>query len=184
MCAMEMVAWLAGEPHSDEPACACPVIAAFVRACNDAMSDQARNRHLRPLVPRLVNTRSGASVEQRRGLVVADGLVRELLPAWLQRHRRADEAKLLAELPELRSADDVRAGLRAVEHFVVDQHAARWVLQRALEGWPPARFVAGAVQVARSLNDAPTWAIVVRIIERMAAVGREAPPRLAADDAR
>ena len=32
LCAMEMVAWLAGEAHSDEPECACPVLAAMVRA--------------------------------------------------------------------------------------------------------------------------------------------------------
>jgi len=28
MCAMEAVAWLANEPHSDRPACTCSVIAA------------------------------------------------------------------------------------------------------------------------------------------------------------
>lgn len=181
MCAMEMVAWLAGEPHSDEPTCACPVLAAFVRACNDAMSDDERNRYLRPLVPKLVNTRVGPAAERRRGLVVADALVRELLPAWLRRHRRADEAELLAELAPLRTTDDVRTGLRAVETFVADQHAARWVLQRALDGLPPARFVAGAVQIARALNDRATWTLVVGVIERMVAAGNEAPPRLPAD---
>jgi hypothetical protein len=62
MCAMEMVAWLAGEAHTDEPLCACPVIAAFVRAVNDALpSDAARDRHLRPLVPRFVGTRGTAA---------------------------------------------------------------------------------------------------------------------------
>ena len=50
MCAMEMVSWLAGEAHSDEPRCTCPVLAALVRACNDAMGDAARNLHLQPLV--------------------------------------------------------------------------------------------------------------------------------------
>ena len=27
LCAMEAVAWLAGEKHSDRPSCTCPVIA-------------------------------------------------------------------------------------------------------------------------------------------------------------
>src|ERR1700680_1196735 len=31
LCAMEVVAWLAGEKHSDHPECASPVIAAFIR---------------------------------------------------------------------------------------------------------------------------------------------------------
>ncbi len=182
MCAMEMVAWLAGEAHSDEPVCACPVLAAFVRACNDAMSDAQRNRYLRPLVPRLVNTRGSAASERQRGLVVVDALVRHLLPAWLRRHRRADEAKLLGELPPVQGAEDVRASLRAVECFVPDHHAARWVLQRAVEELPPARYVAGAVQVARALNDAETWTLVVETIEQMVLADRPQPPRFAAED--
>ena len=72
MCAMEMVAWLAGEAHSDEPECACPVIASLVRACNDSMSDPARNRYLRPLVPQLVQTRADRRVEQARGMLAID----------------------------------------------------------------------------------------------------------------
>lgn len=184
MCAMEMVAWLAGEPHSDEPTCACPVIAAFVRACNDSMSDVARNRYLRPLVPRLVNTRGLVATERLRGLVVVDALVRELLPAWFRRHRRPDEARLLAELPPVQGPDDLRACLRVLDHFAPDQHAARWVVQRALDGLPAARYVAGAVQVARAMNDADTWTTVVATIERMVSAGRPTPPRLAADESR
>ncbi len=167
MCAMEMVAWLAGEPHSDEPGCACPVLAAFVRACNDAMTDDARNRYLRPLVPLLVNSRGTAATERARGLLVVDTLVRTLLPACLRRHRRADEATLLAGLPPLVRVEALRPVLRAIEHFGHDHHATCWVLQRALEGMPEARYVAGAVQVAGALNDAPTWTAVARLIEQM-----------------
>lgn len=180
MCAMEMVAWLAGEPHSDEPSCSCPVLAAFVRACNDAMSDAQRNSHLRPLVGRLVNTRASAATERARGLLVVDALVRRLLPAWLRRHHRHDEATLLSALPPVEGPDDVRASLRALECFVPDHHAARWVVQRALDGLPPARFVAGAVQVARALNDAETWGAVTDTIEQMVRAGRAQPPRLPA----
>jgi hypothetical protein len=32
MCVMEAVAFVAGEPWSDYPECACPVISAFLRA--------------------------------------------------------------------------------------------------------------------------------------------------------
>jgi len=31
MCVMEAISYIAGEPRSDEPACACPVISAFLR---------------------------------------------------------------------------------------------------------------------------------------------------------
>lgn len=168
MCAMEMVAWLADEPHSDEPHCACPVLGALVRACNDAMSDAQRNRWLRPLVPVLVGTRATAAVERARGLLVLDALVRELLPRRLRREGRRDEAKLLADLAPIERLVDVRAALRAIEHFAAHQRAARWVLERAADGTPAARYVAGAVQLARALDDAPAWTAMVALIERMA----------------
>ena len=167
MCAMEMVAWLAGEAHSDEPSCACPVLAALVRACNDAMSDEQRNRYLRPLVPILLGTRATAAVERRRGMVVADNLVRTLLPMRLRRQRHHAEAKLLEELPAIERVEDAGAALRAVECFTSRQHATQWVLQRVVDGTPPARYVAGAVMVARDLNDSSTWAAMVALIERL-----------------
>src|SRR5215471_4062137 len=77
MCAMEMVAWLAGEEHGDGPRCACPVIAAVVRAFNDALPDDAaRSLWLRPRIPRLVNSRAGSLDERARGFLVADYAVR------------------------------------------------------------------------------------------------------------
>jgi hypothetical protein len=177
MCAMEMVAWLAGEPHSDEPGCACPVLGAFVRACNDAMNDAARNRWLRPLVPQLVNTRAAVAIERQRGFVVLDGLVRNLVPKALRRDRRFAEADLMAAFPPVRDLESVRTALRAIEHYGPRQHAAQWVLERAADGLPPARFVAGVVTVARQVHDATTWPLLVAWIERMASIG------VVADDA-
>ncbi len=61
VCSMEAVAWLAGEPHSDRPACACPVIGAFMIAWNDALpDDETRTRLLKPLLPLLVGSRAAA----------------------------------------------------------------------------------------------------------------------------
>lgn len=56
-CAMEAVAYLAHEPHSDRPACACPVISAFLRAWNDGLPDAERDALIRPLLPRLIGDR-------------------------------------------------------------------------------------------------------------------------------
>ncbi|MCC7063559.1 MAG: hypothetical protein IT456_12195 [Planctomycetes bacterium] len=183
MCAMEMVAWLAGEPHSDEPSCTCPVLAALVRACNDTLSDEARNRHLRPLLPLLVNTRGSAACERARGLLAQDVLVRKLTPALLRQKRRHEEANLLASLPPIETTEALRAALRAMEHYARDQHAAMWVLQRSLDDVAPARFVAGVVQVAKALNDDATWLIVVDLIAAMARYGRAAEQRAASESA-
>ncbi len=181
MCAMEMVAWLAGEPHSDEPECACPVIAAFVRACNDTMGDAARSRCLRPLVPMLVNTRSTPAREAERGLLVVDALVRRLVPEALRRQRRSDELRLFAQLPAITDQEGLQAAARVLELFAPGQHAARWVVQRSLEGVAPARYVAGAVQVARALGNPAAWAIVTETIVLMAQNGCAAASLAATD---
>lgn len=49
LCVMETVAWVAGKPWSDAPACACPVIATFLRHWNDGATDDDRTRLLAPL---------------------------------------------------------------------------------------------------------------------------------------
>lgn len=64
MCAMEMVAWLEGLPHSDAPECTCPVIAAYVRELNDGMTNDDRQK-LIPYLPRLVGTVSSEHEMER-----------------------------------------------------------------------------------------------------------------------
>jgi hypothetical protein len=67
VCAMELVAWLAGERHSDSPDCTSPVIASIVRSLNDRISDDAeRTQLLRPLIPKLLGTAGSEAVETRR----------------------------------------------------------------------------------------------------------------------
>lgn len=176
MCAMEMVAWLAGEEHSDEPQCACPVIAAFVRAINDGLpTDPVRTRLLRPLVPMFVNTRGTAADERRRGMLVVDALIRSLLPHLLDKRGKKIEAAALRAVPAIVDVETARAALRAIDHWVADQHATRWVLQRAIEGLPPARFVAGAVQVVRRAGDPQAWQLAVELASAMAAPHAVAP---------
>ena len=83
-CFMEAVSYVAGEPWSDTPACACPVLGAFMRAWNDDLPEADRARLLRPLVLRLVGSRSTPEVEARRSWLAMDWLVRTNAPAWLQ----------------------------------------------------------------------------------------------------
>jgi hypothetical protein len=174
MCAMEMVAWLAGEEHSDEPHCACPVIAAYVRTLNDFLpTDQTRDRLLRPLVPKFVNTRAAvaevrAAAERRRGFAVVDATVRAFVPHLLQKRGKHDEAAALRALPPITAVDGAQAALRAIDHWARDQHSARWVLQRAIEGMPPARFVAGALQIVRRAGDAVAWQLATDLAARLA----------------
>ena len=43
-CVMELASLLAGEPFSDRPATACPVVGGVLRAYNDAVDDERRQR--------------------------------------------------------------------------------------------------------------------------------------------
>ncbi len=43
-CAMEWVSYLAGEPHSDDPACVSPFPRAFCTTLNDSLEDLPRQR--------------------------------------------------------------------------------------------------------------------------------------------
>ncbi len=56
LCALEAVAWMAGLPHSDQPACVCEVLTTLLRGINDHMPHFQRQR-LVPFLPRLIDTR-------------------------------------------------------------------------------------------------------------------------------
>src|SRR5688572_28873087 len=108
-CIMEAVAFVAGEPWSDHPQCACPVISAFMRRWNDGIrDDEVRTRLLRPLVPRLVGTRSSRSVELKRAYLALDWTVRVSTPAWLDLAGLGDQATLLRDLAEVCDAASAR----------------------------------------------------------------------------
>jgi hypothetical protein len=116
-CAMEAVSYIAGEPWSDTPECACPVIGAFVRAWNDALPDDERTALLLPLIPRLVGTRGSDALSERRSLMAADWLVRAHTPAWLRLAGLTAQADMLAALPEITSmaqVPSIRGSLEAV----------------------------------------------------------------------
>ena len=98
VCAMEAVAFLAGEPHSDFPACACPVISAFMRNWNDSLSDNDRDRLLKPYLPRLVGTRATPEIENKRAWMATDWLARECAPAWLRAAQLVEHADRLMSL--------------------------------------------------------------------------------------
>ena len=77
MCLMSLVAFLAGEDHSDSPGCASPVVQAFAVAVNDLMPRAARQR-LKPFAPRIIGTRDG--FDRMRAAVLRQALAEEIPP--------------------------------------------------------------------------------------------------------
>ncbi len=145
MCIMEAVSYVAGEAWSDTPACACPVIASFLRAWNDSLPDDRRNELLRPLVARLVGSRSTPEVESKRSLMFADWLVRVHTPAWLRLAGLSAQADSLASLPEITAMAQVPGIRPAIEAVRRDAVAARAAARDAARAaaWAAARAAAG-----------------------------------------
>jgi hypothetical protein len=65
VCVMELASMIAGEPFTDHPRSVCPVIAAFLRAYNDAVDDR-RRQDLYRLAALAIGTRESWVIEQRR----------------------------------------------------------------------------------------------------------------------
>jgi hypothetical protein len=80
-CAMEWVAYLAGEEHSDSPACVSPVLRSFGISLNDRWDDAQRQK-LRPYLARCIGT-AGDGRDPERSWLATDWLLREFLPAFL-----------------------------------------------------------------------------------------------------
>jgi hypothetical protein len=64
-CVMELASMLAGEEFTDRPASVCPVVAAFLRAYNDAVDDR-RRQDLYRYASAAVGTRAPAAIMRRR----------------------------------------------------------------------------------------------------------------------
>jgi hypothetical protein len=186
MCLMEAVAFLGGEAHSDHPACACPILAAYARTLNDKMgygaeSDALRAKYLAPLAKKLVGTRSTPEVERKRMYYFADRAVRLFAPKALEVAGFTKEADALRALPEIvdertaraaRAADAAadadaahgaarasRAAARAAARASRAAARAAWAAARA--AWAAdaaAAYAARAAAAADAAVNAAAWA--------------------------
>ncbi|MDR5728301.1 MAG: hypothetical protein RB191_12810, partial [Terriglobia bacterium] len=149
MCVMEAVAYVAGEPWSDYPQCACPVITSFMIAWNDGLpSDVERDRLLKPLVLQLIDTRATPAIEERRSYMALDWLIRVHTPKWLDLvPSLASHAKSLRDHEEIVDM----AGATAAGQLTRAAWAAAWDAARAA-----ARAAAGAA--AGDAAGAAAWA--------------------------
>ena len=156
VCAMEAVAWLAGEPHSDAPECASPVIAAFLRSWNDSLpTDEDRQRLLLPLLPLVVDTRADDGTELRRSYMALDWLVRVHVPAWLRLAGLDNQADVLSGLDEITGPATMEKALPALNTAWAAGPAAwdagdaawdaAWAVARAAGAAGAGAWAAGAV---------------------------------------
>jgi hypothetical protein len=152
-CIMEAVAWLAGEPWSDNPACVNPTLADFGRKLNDVLPDDLRQQ-LVPYVPRLCNTAGNGEATQRIGLMAADWLLLTYVPAFLRLcPATTDHAERIAALPPITSWDALEVATPPVRAARKDAAAA---LDAALDAAGAAALDA-ARDAARDAAAAAAW---------------------------
>lgn len=162
LCALEAVAYIAGEPHTDYPACVSPVIAAFGRSWNDTLPDADRNRLLKPLLQLMVGTATTEADEETRAWMATDWLVRVHAPAFFDLiPSLADYAAKLRALPPLTSAEIAVAVQDMLAAAGDAAGAAAWA-----DAWDAARD-------ALAPTVATLQASAQDLVRRMCAVGGE-----------
>lgn len=133
LCFMEMVAWFAGEAHSDKPDCACPVLGAYGIALNDNMPAGLRDGLLKPIVPLIAGTRGTLDDQRRRDEFLAMWAVNKVAPVALraaglnQEAERCEQAKTLDEA----KASAATAGETAWAAAVHWAAATAWAAEKA-----------------------------------------------------
>lgn len=169
LCALEAVAWLAGEPHSDRPESVSPVLASFVRYWNDCGQDTDREA-LKPLLPRLVGT-GGDERDEQRARMAGEWLVCHCAPMWLDAAGLAEHAAVLRCLPGARSRAEqatvvavAAAARRELDRRLVHRDAT-WAADEEPAGAPHA-FEAALWACAADRDHglrAPRWLRAARV---------------------
>jgi hypothetical protein len=158
-CAMEWVSYLAGEPHSDDPACVSPVLRAFCMTLNDSLEDAPRQR-LRPYLARTIGT-SKDGLDEVRSWMAMDWLIRTYAPAWLALAGLGTAAERLATLAPIADSGSLRPALAALGDARSDARSA-WARARGgarATAWAPwSAGRAAAREAAWRSAGAAAWA--------------------------
>ena len=154
MCVMELVAYLAGEPHTATPACACPIMTRVAQVLNDgAPNDETRTRVLRPYVGRLAASRADPHIEARRVWALVDLSVRTIAADAME---MADLPIPAATLRALAPIDTIARAKAARAAALVAAGAARvaWASWAAEAAEAAARAAAWAARAAEAAAEA------------------------------
>jgi hypothetical protein len=120
-CVMELASMLAGEPFSDHPASACPVIGSFLRAYNDSIDD-GRRQDLYAVAARVVGTRTSISIQRARAERLTDWALEMQRRRWTSRYLPLGRLRM-ASLRRQPSSHAVGTfAVRAIPRHTEDTH--------------------------------------------------------------
>lgn len=154
-CAMEWVAYVAGEPHSDRPACVSPMLRSYGINLNDSLPDDLR-QSLRPYLARCIGTR-GDGHDERRGFLCADYAVRVFAPIELDARGHREDAERLRSLDPV---VDRESAAHAAAHVAHAAHTAADAAHTAAYAHT-ADAAAHAAHAAAHVGRAASWQVVL-----------------------
>ena len=151
-CAMEVVAWLADQGHTDAPACASDVLATYTIRLNDRWSTEQRQK-LAPYLPRMIGTANDGQDEARSYLAL-DWMIRTFTPTWLDLAGLTERATALRSLDPITNIDTARA---AAEHVRAAQTEASAAWDAAWDAAGDAAWAAAGAAAGDAAR-AAAWA--------------------------
>ena len=95
----EALAWMSGEPHTEQPRSICPVLLALIRIWSRNLGQTGRNTLIRPVLPPLLNTGSNHLMSAARADVLMAWTIKTNTAAWLEAGGRSREALTLRTAP-------------------------------------------------------------------------------------
>jgi hypothetical protein len=139
---MELASMLAGEPFSDHPRSACPVIGAFLRAYNDGLPDD-RRQDLYSYAAKVVGTSSTRKVRRARARLCLEWFTEQTAGG-----RRPSRVSLLLAGWSLGSVG--RAAARAARSSADSHASVLQLVDRLIELGRPASVLRVDVEALRS----------------------------------
>ena len=185
---MEAVSYVAGEPFSDHPQCASPVLSALLRSWNDCLDDDARQR-LKPYVARLVGTAGSEHDEVLRREMLWEWVLSTLVPRWLEtagmhaeaEHVRVEGRLALANVRDtawesrVAARERVEAQVRDyIESASAAEHAAPAAAVYEAAAFAAASYVAAAASAASACEPSDADALLANAAAFIDAAGTAA----------
>lgn len=158
---MEAVSYFAGEPHSDKPQCACPVLTSYMIKLNDNLGDKDRKK-LKPYIKKLIGPRDGLGLKRLEILV--HYAVTKVVPRALRLTLDPGLIKYAEELEDIKMGDYVGAYsvISAAADATADPgaHAAAFAAYVAVDAAVHAAAIATYVTVDAAYTTYATRAAV------------------------
>ena len=95
----EALAWMSGEPHTEQPRSICPVLLALIRIWARNLEQLGRNTLIRPVLPFLLNTGDDRLMTAARADALMAWTIKTNAAAWLEAGGRSREATVLRTAP-------------------------------------------------------------------------------------